>query len=116
MINFLRMCAYRVAFRNCCLQHLNQPVKKQSVAFTEPEADIFATDVLRVLPRQVTAAQPMRSSLLSRSDLPTRWEVFESSVWAAHVGAMKDVTVPRCLSTPVWAGGAEGTVSLLFQL
>lgn len=45
MINFLRTCAYRVAFRNCCLQHLNQPVKKQSMAFTESEADIFATAV-----------------------------------------------------------------------
>lgn len=29
------MCAYRVAFRNCYLQCLNQLVKKQSMAFTE---------------------------------------------------------------------------------
>lgn len=42
--------------------------------------------------------------------------VFESSVWAVHVGAMKDLTVPSYLSPAVWSGPAERMASLLFQL
>lgn len=68
------MRAYRLAFRNRCLQCLNQPAKKQSMAFAGAEASALPgpCSLLRVLSHRAARAQLMRSSLLRCSDLPVR--------------------------------------------